>query len=183
MSLIDGLVIDGDVINGSGGTPAPFISSSFYSNGLSLESLVQLDPSTLKLTYTFDPLEVSPTGIHDALNPSNYTLTGPAIAYVQSCNIVGGDTASVFLITNIPLPTGTWTLTASNVQTAGGAILVAPTFIVFNTILIGNNTSPTPGSENDDAESLLRKFLNPALTGPGWNALIAAIGSRRPICF
>jgi hypothetical protein len=33
------------------------------------------------------------------------------------------------------------------------------------------------GAENDDAESVLRKHLNPALKGRGWNALIAAIAT------
>ncbi len=153
------------------------IVTTFTSPGLSLESIVQISSDTFRLKFTYDPLLVSAAGANDALNPNNYTLSGPTTANISSVSIVGGDSASVFLITNVPLTTGTWTITAANIQTATASPLVQPKSLSFDVSLVTTNPSPTPGSENDDAESILRKHLNPALVGPGWNALIAGIAS------
>src|SRR4051812_25564712 len=99
-----------------------FIGASF-----TLELVAQTGPGTLRLVYTDDPLATSTVGVHDALNPANYTLTGPGSNTVASIRALGGDPQSFDLLLAAPLIPGAWTLAVANVRTAGAVSLGAPT--------------------------------------------------------
>lgn len=154
------------------------MSVTFVGIALELESVTQLALATVRVRFTQDPLATSSSGVHDALNPANYTLSGPGIANVASCGTVYGDTQSIDLFLSGPLPAGVWTLTASpNIQTATGSGITAPLSLQFNVTIIGANLPVNPGTTNDAEEDLIRKHLNPGLQGLGWDALIAAIAT------
>lgn len=151
--------------------------SSFVGAGFSLGSVAQLGATTLRLTYTNDPLQTSSSGPNDALNISNYTLTGPGINQVIQAFVVGADPQSIDLLLLAPLVPGTWTISAANVQTPLGASLTAPTSLSFVAGAIFTAPPLSGGATNDDEEKILRKHLSPALVGPGWDAVIAAFAT------
>jgi hypothetical protein len=152
-------------------------SISFTSVGFSLESVTLSAPNQVAVRFTFDPLQASPSGTHDGLNPANYSITGPGVAIISGI-ILGPDSQTLLIQLTAPLPSGIWTLTAStNIQTASAVSLAAPRILTFTV----NFVSPAPpvngGATNDDAEQFLRKNLSKALKGPAWDALVAAIAT------
>jgi hypothetical protein len=153
-------------------------TATFVGIALELESLTQIALATIRVRFTQDPLQSSPTGANDALNPLNWTLSGPGNNIVTGCNTVAGDTQSIDLFLAGPLATGTWTVTASiAIQTALGSPIQAPTSLQ---IVVTNSGSFEPvnvGSVNDADSDIIRKHLNRALSGPGWDALIAALAT------
>lgn len=152
--------------------PSPFTGASF-----SLKQIVQNGPATLRVTFTNDPLASDPAGVNDGLNPANYALTGPSTNQIDEIQTVSADPQSVDLLLAAPLTDGLWTLAVSNVQTATANPLTAPTSLNVLCELMTVTESLAQGAENDDAETLLRKFLSPALKGRGWDALLAAIAT------
>lgn len=154
------------------------MSVTFVGIALELESVTQLGLSTLRVRFTQTPLQASPAGTHDALNPFNWSLTGPGAGSVKSCAIVSDDPQSIDLILVGPLAIGTWSINGStNIQTATSAPLTNPTSLQFTVTNTGNIEPVNPGSVNDTDEDIIRKHLNEALAGDGWNALIAALAT------
>lgn len=153
-------------------------SSSFSGIGLSLQSVTPKNNNgVLRVRFTNDPKQSNPGDANDALNPLNWTIQGPGFVGITSIAPAGGDTQAVDITLSSKLTVGTWSVTVANVQTSAGVNLTPPTTLIFNVQAIINTTSINPGSTNDDCESLLRKHLNPALKGPGWNATIAGIAA------
>jgi len=153
-------------------------SSSFSGIGLSLQSVTPKNNNgVLRVRFTNDPKQSNPGDANDALNPLNWVVQGPGFVGISSIAPAGGDTQAVDITLSSKLTVGTWSVTVSNVQTSAGVNLTPPTTLIFNVQAIINTTSINPGSSNDDCESLLRKHLNPALKGPGWNATIAGIAA------
>jgi N-acetylneuraminic acid mutarotase len=152
-------------------------SSSFSGALLALESIQQVSPAILRVRFTDDPLAASTTGTHDALNPANYTVTGPSTISITAIGTVGGDPQAVDITFAAPLIPGSWTVTVANIQTATGNALTPP--VALSIVVIALPVAPplSQGAVNDDAEALLRKFLSPALRGPGWDALIAGLAT------
>ena len=132
--------------------------------------------STLLVTYTLDPRQSDPAGANDALNTNNYVLTGPTLVPLAGATTVGADPLSIHLTLATPLTSGSWTLTVANVETPGGDTLQTPVSVTFsfNSVAAAALNS---GSENDDAESIIRKHLSPGLAQyeSGWSSLIAAL--------
>lgn len=153
-------------------------SISYTSGSFSLESVTLVAPASLRVRFTFPPLQTNPSGTHDALNIAQYGLTGPQLALVTSAAQYPGDVQSILLTLSIPLTGGSWTLAASTaIQTPGAVSLGAPTSIVF---LVPTASTPpvvNPGAQDTEPEDFLRTFLSAALKGPGWTAMVAAIGS------
>lgn len=150
----------------------------FEGSGFTVESVTATNLVTLRVTFTDSPLLVDEESADDALNVENYVLTDSnAEEYlIVGTNTVTGDTRSVDLFLAAPLTPGTWTLTASaTIETPDGDTLAAPLAADFMVDSGMITSGITRGVENDDEEALLRKFLNPALRGPGWEALIAAL--------
>lgn len=52
-----------------------------------------------------------------------------------------------------------------------------PSSVTFQVDRVQTQSDLAPGTSNDDASAILRKFVNPSLVGPGWDALIAAIAT------
>lgn len=150
---------------------------SFTGAGFSLSSLSLPASATLRVHYTQDPLAASSAGVHDALNPANYSISGPSSVVISSINGTSGNTQSVDLQLSAPLATGTYTVTVSNVQTAGGTPLGAPTQLTITVSFTGNPDPINGGGVTDSAEDLIRKHLSPALKGHVWSSLIAAVAT------
>lgn len=149
---------------------APFTGSS-----LRLEFLSQPQLDVIRVTFTADPRQLDPENPNDALNLSNYTITGPVENMVLLASTVADDPQSIDLIFSAPLAIGIWAVNCStNIQTVTGDSLQPP---LGATLLVDKVPTAEPisgGAENDSSESVIRKHLNPALKGRAWNALIAA---------
>lgn len=152
-------------------------SSSFSGAPLSVLSAEQVSASVLRVRYATDPLAASSVGVNDALNKANYAITGPAVLTITNIGVVGGDPQAVDITMSAPLVAGTWLVSVSNVQTASGNPLVAPTAASFNALPLPTAPALSQGADNDDAESLMRKYLSSALKGRGWDALLAALST------
>lgn len=151
--------------------------SGFVGAGFKLQSITQTGPASFRLAYTNDPLAASSAGANDALNITNYLLTGPALNTISQIFTVGGDPMSFDFSLASPLVAGTWTLAVSNVETPLGAALTAPTSLSFTATELPVIVPLSLGGVDDDEEDLIRKHLSPALKGDGWNALIAALAT------
>ena len=148
---------------------------SFTGSGFFVERATQIAPATVRVRYTQFPLAISPSGSYDALNKANYVISGPSINTITNVGAVYGDPQSYDLFLAAALGSGTYTVTVSNVvREDNGSPLLDPMFATFTVSIINPQVSPSNGAEDDDEEQLIRKFLNPALKGEAWNALIAA---------
>lgn len=150
----------------------------FTGASFSVESVAQIALATVRVRFTQDPLAVSSVGAADALNPANYVLAGPTGNQIVNCGSVYGDPQAIDLFLAAPLTAGTWTLTVSAlVETTNSSTITAPRSMSFVTTIYASTEGVNPGAEDDDAESILRKHLNPSLKGKGWDSTIAAIAS------
>jgi len=153
-------------------------TTTFTGIGISLQSVTpQTNGSSLLVRFTTVPLQVSPLGANDALNPANYALTGPGSAAISSVSSVATDSQSVAIAFSSPLAAGTWILTVTNIQTPGAVGLIPPTSMTFLVTVSANATSLAAGASNDDAEKIIRKHLSQGMAGDNWNALIAGLAS------
>lgn len=155
-------------------TSLPFIGAP-----LSLESAVLIAPATLRVRFTNDPLTASPVGANDALNPSNYSLSGGAYS-LATIITVSGDPQGVDLLFVAPLPAGSWIVTVSNIKTAATDPLVSPTSLHFSVGTLSNQEPVSHGAVNVDPEEIIHKHANPALKtrkNKGWKALVAALAT------
>ena len=147
--------------------------STFY-----IQSAVQ---AITKITVQFDsiPKTVSPLNGDDGLNPGNYSLIGPGphTITITSVATVPGDSYSLTLTLSGPLSRGAWTINAVNIKTIADVALTVPCSTTFLVTAQVNANVIYPGSENDTPESIIRKHLNPALNGVGWNALISSLST------
>lgn len=141
---------------------------------LSVESASALSATAVRVTYTTDPLQVSSGGAHDALNVSNYTISGPSPTYILSIASVGSDPQSVDLTLGTSMAPGTWTITVANVETPTSTPLNAPFSASF--ILAQVNVQPpiSNGRTNEDAFEVLQQFIGVGVNvlAPGWQALL-----------
>ncbi len=145
--------------------------------GFALESVTQLSATSLCVKFTQNPKAVSAAATNDALNPENYSLTGPGLNHVLSVSTVAGDPQSVALTLKAPLLIGGWTLSVANVVEDNLNALTPPTALDF---IVATQPTQTPlhgGASNDEAAAVIRKFLNPALVGKGWDSMIAALAA------
>lgn len=152
-------------------------SGTFTGAGLSLQTLTLVGQATLRVRFTQDPFLVNPGNANDGLHTANYTLTGPNPITITGAAAVGGDPQSVDLLLSAALTTGTWTLTVANIQTPPATGLTPPTTMQIAVTFVGSQVPVNGNASNDSTESLLRKFLNPALKGPAWSALLAALAT------
>jgi hypothetical protein len=151
-------------------------TSEFLGADFRLATVTQIALATVRVRFTYDPLAASESGANDALNVSNYSISGPADNVITWAAIVPDDPQAIDLTLAGPLALGEWTLTASNsIQTAGARVLQAPLSLQFEVSFVTAQEPVSGGAVNDSAESLIRKHLGPALKGPAWNALIAAL--------
>src|ERR1700677_334908 len=144
----------------------------------SVETVVQTGDATLQIIFTEVPLAVSGAGAHDALNVTNYTLSGPATLSIMSAAKVVGVPHAIALLLNGPLTTGTWTLTGSTqIQTPSAVSLGTPRGASFSVSVLANTVPFNGGRVDNDAFDILRKHLSPALQGPGITALLTGLAA------
>lgn len=143
--------------------------SSFYINNVQ-----HVFSSTVRVTFSKNPKASDSNLSTDGLNQNNYTLFGPGVNFITEINYVNGDPLSLDIQLQNPLNTGNWTLSVFNVQSIENETISAPNSINFEAKPF-NIEATLPGSSNDTAESVLRKFLNPALRGKNWDAIISGI--------
>jgi hypothetical protein len=140
----------------------------------SLSSVTQTGAAVLRVTFTDAmPLSASPQGLNDALNKFNWTLQGPVSVSVGLVRTVSGDPFSFDLVCVSALISGTWTLKAGDIRTPFGVI------IDVNSLQFVSNGAQQYFSVPLSAmtsETVVRQALNAALDGPGWKALVAALG-------
>lgn len=154
------------------------ISSSFTTPAFFIESAIQYAPATVRVKFTNDPVAVAAGGSQDALTVSQYTLTGPGLVEIQNCGSVVGDPQSIDLFLTAPLVLGQWSVAVSpNVLSVDATSLGYPFQASFTASLSVSVEAVNQGSVNDSAGDVLRKHLNPALKGKGWDSLIAAIAT------
>lgn len=160
-------------------------SITFIGSGFTLESVLALTPGVIRVQYTVSPKQTDPSAANDALNPSNYSLAGNTVSpTVIEVLQVSGDSQSVDLILSSQLTPGFWTLTvASTLESYASTLIVPPTSLQFEVVDYINVSKINPGSTNDNCVDILRKHLNPALAGPGWDALIAGLAAGDCINF
>lgn len=147
----------------------------FTGAAFSLQSAVQAGSAKVRARFTNDPLAANPAGLHDALNPLNWSIVGPGYNAVISVAVTGDPQGFDLFLAATLLP-GSYTLYVSNVETAPGDPLSPPTAVPFVAATIAQE-SVSMGAVSDDAEAVLRKHLNPALKGVAWGALVAAIAT------
>jgi len=145
---------------------------------LNVVNAIQLTTGEIRVRFSTAPLSVSSLGVHDALNIANYVLSGPATApLILAISNVDSDPQSVDLSIASPLPLGTWTVTAANIQTESGTSLTAPFAASFTVTSIGPTSTVSLGSVTDSPSDIIRKHLNPAIKGLNTDALIAALAT------
>lgn len=155
-------------------------SSSFTGVGLFLQSATLINANTvLRVRFSNDPKRSNSALITDALNPSNWTLSGSISITVSSVTAVVGDSQSVDLILSQQIPVGVWTITAaSTIQTIGSIAIINPKSIVFTaTAVIDQSVQNENVSKVDRIFDLLPKYFN-ARQDENWSSLITAIGSE-----
>lgn len=150
-------------------------SITFIGTGFFVVSAVQSGFNTITVTFSSTPKAASSIAVDDALNPVNYVLSGPGPYSIASITPTSGDPLSVNILLNSALAAGTWAITAANIQTPTSFGLGVPDTAQFQVVVSSTLTPLTAGAENDDAEKVIRKHLSPALRGPNWDALIAAL--------
>lgn len=151
-------------------------SSYFFTGaGFSLASATALSQTLVQLDYTSAPQAFSPSGANDALNPANYAFAGPGGAVLTAVTPIGANPLAFQLHFAAPLLPGTWTVSVTNVRDPYGSALQAPTSEMF--IIVPNSAQPslTSGDAVTNPEAIIRKHLSPALAGPNWDGLIAAL--------
>jgi len=149
----------------------------FSGSDLSLQSVRQISVAALRVTFTQYPKVVDEDDADDALNPTNYELSGPDSNYVVGVATVDDDRQSVDIYLAAPLAVGTWELTVANIESDEASALVAPTSMEFSVTFTLTTDPLGHGAVNEEQANILRKFLNPALKGTGWDSMIAALAS------
>ncbi len=149
--------------------------SVFSGSDFRVQSVVPIGLATLRVRYTQDPKLTS--GFDGSLRVANYVLTGPAENYPTNASEVVDDPQAVDLYLAAPIELGTWTLAVSNVVDENDAVLEAPTSLTFNVERVAVQETVPAGAVNDDIINVLRKHFNPALKGPNWDSLLAALAA------
>jgi len=154
----------------------PIEPGDFPGSRFKLRSVVATGIATVRCKYTQDPRKLGDGDAFDSLTVGNYTLTGPTLNYVVSTVQAADDPQAVDLYVAAPLEIGNWTLAVANVRADNNALLEAPTSLPFVVVTLPLQDPVSKGAQNEPSENLLRKFFNPGLKGPAWDAILYALG-------
>ncbi len=153
-------------------TPEEFFGADF-----ALESVEPVGLATLRVRFTQYPKAVDESETDDGLNPANYILSGPSLNYITSALAVADDPQAIDVYLAAALDIGTWTLAVANTESDTASSLVAPTSLDFLIDFTATQTPVSGGAVNMDVVNVLRKHFNPALKGPGWDSMLAALAA------
>ncbi len=151
--------------------------TTFPGADFALEEVRQLSVAALRAKFTQDPRALDADNADDALNPENYTLIGVNDNYVVGAATVDGDPQSIDLYLAAPLQLGGWNLSVSNVVEDTSEALIEPTTLPFEVSFTLTQDPLGHGAQNQETQNILRKFLNPALKGKGWNSMLAGLAA------
>lgn len=154
-------------------------NQNFLGADFKVLSLTQVSDHVLRIKFAQVPLAVDPSGSTDATNPSNYSISGPHTVEIVGARTVSGDLESIDLFMDRPLETGTWTVTVDDAVEArdNATTIQAPKSASVSFSTYAPTETVHQGATNHDSESTLRKFLNPAFKGRGWNAMLAGFAA------
>lgn len=152
-------------------------SITFIGSGFFVEAAQSQSPGVVRIFYSNVPIASNPAGPNDALNPVNYTLSGPGPGSVESVAPVSGNPMAFDLTTVNPLHIGTWTVTVSNVEDIDTMPMEAPFAAVFTVTVLFAVPTLAQGAQNDPPDQIIRKHLSQAMKGPNWDALILALST------
>ncbi len=147
------------------------------STPISLQSVTHIGLATLRVRFTAEPKLTDAADVDDGLNPANYILSGESTNYVTSVTAVVEDPQAVDLSLAALLDLGAWTLAVTSIVSADGGALTSPTSMGFEITTSPTQASLAGGAVNMDVVNVLRKHLNPALRGKGWDSLMAAVAA------
>lgn len=146
-----------------------FVGADFF-----VQSVIQAGPATVRVRFSHDPLALNPAGANDALNPLNYTITGPVANLVTFAAIVPEDPQAIDLSLSGGLVLGNYLVEVANVHALEGDILKDPKSDDFDVTYVASAEPLNGGTKDDSAEALIRKHLPSSMSGKAWDALIAA---------
>lgn len=138
-----------------------------------LRNAKQTGAAVVRVTLSHVPISSSQTGVNDALNHLNWTLTGTSDVVVEAVRAVSADPFTYDLVLNDPLTAGDWHLRAGDIRTTAG-LTIKDQIVDFQAV--NAQEFFTDPRDQLTSEDELRQNLNAALDGPGWRAWTAAIG-------
>lgn len=140
----------------------------------SLQAVQHIGAAVLRVTIADGiPISKDHRGAYDVLNPLNWALIGDVQEMViTDVKTVGGDPYRYDLIAETAIDGGTWRLKAGDIRNVDGGSLLGQ-IILFEAVDTQNFfTNPR---DQQSAEDIVRQAM--AVTdGPGWRAMIAALG-------
>ncbi len=139
----------------------------------SLQSVLQIGAAVLRVTIADGiPISKDPRNLHDVLNPLNWTVMGSDQIVVDVVRTVSGNPHDYDLVLEIPIDTGSWRVTALDIQNVAGASLFGQVLTFDAADVQDYFTNPR---DQQSGEDLVKQSLM-ALDGPGWRAMTAALG-------
>jgi hypothetical protein len=150
-------------------------SSLFTGSNLFLLQASAKQATQVSVRFSQDPLAASSVGVNDALNPNNYSLTGPATASVLSVSPVIGDPQGFVLNTNVPLANGAWLVSVINIQTSGGGVLTGSISAQFSVSGFNSIASISQGAVSPTSKNILRTYVPKPIKGKAVDALLEAL--------
>lgn len=133
--------------------------------------------ATLRLLFSKAPKAIDATALNDALNFNNYVITGADSISVFDVLPVNGNPLAIDLLLSNTLIVGNWTISASNIVTVNTLETVYTGTVNFTVTQTYVQDAVAPGSKNDSAYAVLRKFFHPALKGHGWDSILSALAT------
>ena len=98
------------LVYGLGGPPIQF----------AFIAVLKVSPRALRAVFTDVPLAVDPAGGTDALNPANWSVTGPERTIISSLTRVTDDANAIDIHLNGALIPGAWTVGVTGIISALG---------------------------------------------------------------
>jgi len=142
----------------------------FTGSGFSLVSAEWVSARTIRIRFSALPKASDPTDTTDALRPANYTLQGEGVLTVTEVSATS-DLRTFDLETNIDIPNGTWSVTATNVSTPTGLGLEDDSVNFYVSAYL--STAPSQGLKNLSPADVIRRHF--ALPGENWDKLIDSL--------
>lgn len=137
--------------------------------------------AVIRLTFSKSPKIVDGKATNDALNFANYTINGPEQLTVFDVLPVDGNPLQVDLLLSNTLVIGNWTISAINIVSSNLQENIYTGTVNFTVTQVFVQEALSPGANNDSPQNIIRKFFHPALKGPGWDSVLAALANGEEI--
>jgi hypothetical protein len=151
---------------------------SFVGSPLFIESVTVSGLKAIEVVFAQVPLSVSAYGPTDALNPSNYSLFSNNQTYVAQNVSEAGDRR--FQVSfDIPILSGVWVLSASNILTPTSTPLTPdPNLFTFTSTQVAGNVPLGQGANSPNSVEVLKRHISSLFQGKkNWDAAIESLAS------